>query len=129
MEIRRQGGGAHPLEHLSTHRITAKISAEKDGIDTKTDQPLCFPPMPIGDEAPDAQVFVTRVAIEKDFEGGQESHEKRVAFPMTQILERFRQRFWEYQGLTCGAEEAQSIFCPGAIRGEFEPREGGMELL
>src|SRR5215510_16194650 len=104
MVVSRQRGLPDPLEYLPKRGIAAKVCAEKYRIDKKTNQPLSFQPIPIGNVGPHTQVFLTRETVQDYFEGGQERHKQCGIFLTTQPFEGLRKVLGDYEGLACRVE-------------------------
>jgi hypothetical protein len=102
--IGSQSGVTHLPQHLPQRRVAAQVGTEQHGIHKEAKHALNFLPWTIGEEGGHAQVGLPGVAVQKDFECGQEGHEEGATFSTAQAGESLDQLPRKSEGLACCVE-------------------------
>ena len=95
MSIGAERDLTHPAQQFSERSVLGKHRAQGQSIDKHPDQSFQLGLTAICNGNRYNHIFVARIAIKQGLKGSKQSHEQRDPFPLTERVERIRQRFGE----------------------------------
>src|SRR5258707_2858419 len=93
IRVRVERGLSHPRQQFAKTGVARQIRAQREIVQKETDQPFGFGTRAVGNRRTDDDVFLRGVVIKQDLEAGQQSHEQRNAFALTQRDQGMAQLF------------------------------------